>query len=159
MGVLSPTSQNVWQEWDAAHIAPGRLANPKRDVPSYLAKTNTTSTCFSSPSILSSSTLRNAWHKWDAAHTAPGRLANPTRDAPSYLSKNNSTSNVDVFLVTLDSLVVDHAKCVAGVRRGAHCAGTPGPPKVYACVVFPPSRKKNETTLSQNETNLHARQE
>ena len=30
----------MWQEWDAVHIARGRLADRKRDIASYLSKTN-----------------------------------------------------------------------------------------------------------------------
>ena len=114
---LSSTLRNVWQEWDAVHIARARLANPKRVVAPYPSKHNTKSTLFSSTLTFLSSPLRNAQQEWDAAHIARGRLPIPKRDLASYLSKNKCKANV---LVNIDFPVVDAAKCAAGMGRGAH---------------------------------------
>ena len=70
--------------------------------------------------------LRNVWQEWDAVHIARVRLANRKRDPASYVSKTNTKSTL--FLVNFDFRVVDTAKCVAGMGRGAHRARTSGQP-------------------------------
>ena len=42
---FSSTLRHALQEWDVARIARGRLANPKRDLASYLTKTNKIYVC------------------------------------------------------------------------------------------------------------------
>ena len=76
----------MWQEWDALHIARVRLANPERDLLSYLSKTieRQRVSCQHGPSCRSM--LRNVQQEWDAVRIARGRLANPTRDLPPHLS-------------------------------------------------------------------------
>ena len=45
LAFFSSTLRNALQEWDVARIARGRLANPKRDLASYLTKTNKIYVC------------------------------------------------------------------------------------------------------------------
>ena len=61
--------------------------------------------------------LRNAWQEWDAVHIARVRLANRKRDPASDLTK--AIQSPRLFLANMDFLVVDAAKCAAGVGRGA----------------------------------------
>ena len=56
--------------------------------------------------------LRNVWQEWDAVRIARVRLADRTRDLASDLSKKYK---VNVFLDSMDFLVVDAAKSVAGI--------------------------------------------
>ena len=66
------------------------------------------------------------WQEWDAVHIARVRRANRKRDLASYVSKKQYKVNVVIFLT--DFLVVDAAKCVPRMGRGAHRAGTSGQP-------------------------------
>ena len=106
--------RNVWQEWDALHIARVRLAERKRDIASCLAKSNTKSTCFLPTWTFLSSTLRNAQQEWDAAHIARGRMASPKRDLPSYLRQKRGAADI-----ARGMFLVDVAQCAAGIGRGA----------------------------------------
>ena len=49
---FSSTLRNALQEWDVARIARGRLANPKRDLASYLTKTNKIYVCLANIDFL-----------------------------------------------------------------------------------------------------------
>ena len=76
MDVLSSTSPNAWQEWDAAHIPRERVTCRTRrrarfpeGGPILTCKIQYTIIVFPLSMDLLSSTSQNVWQEWDAART------------------------------------------------------------------------------------------
>ena len=65
MDVLSSTSQNAWQEWDAAHTR----QPPKASGPILPVKNQCDVDVFPLNLDVLSPTSQNAWQEWDAEHT------------------------------------------------------------------------------------------
>ena len=94
MDVLSSTSQNAWQEWDAAHTR----QPPKAGGPILPVKNQCKVYMFPLSMDVLSSAPQNAWQEWDAAHTRqPPKAGGPILPVKSKLKVGMIHLNMDVL--------------------------------------------------------------